>query len=66
VPIPTGIHEIKFDGYRTILVVDAGYARAFTRNRFDWSDSYAPIVVAAERLRCRSASYMCLVSGDAA
>jgi len=44
-------HEIKHDGYRTILVIDAGQARAFTRNRFDWTDSYGPIVAAAEKLR---------------
>jgi bifunctional non-homologous end joining protein LigD len=34
------IHEIKFDGYRTMLVIDGGEARAFTRNRFDWSHYY--------------------------
>jgi ATP-dependent DNA ligase len=36
------IHEIKHDGYLTILLVDGGKAQAFTRNRFDWSDSYGP------------------------
>jgi bifunctional non-homologous end joining protein LigD len=49
------IHEIKFDGYRTVLVVKDGEARAFTRNRLDWSDRYQPIVEAAGKLRCRSA-----------
>ena len=49
------IHEIKFDGYRTVLVVENGKARAFTRNRLDWSDYYAPVVEAASKLRCRSA-----------
>ena len=49
------IHEIKFDGYRTLLVIEDGAARAFTRNRFDWSDLYRPIVEAACKLRCRSA-----------
>jgi ATP-dependent DNA ligase len=34
------IHEIKFDGYRTALVVEDGAAQAFTRNRLDWSDYY--------------------------
>jgi ATP-dependent DNA ligase len=48
------IHEIKFDGYRTVLVVDAGTAPAFTRNRLDWSDQYAPIVEVAGKLRCQS------------
>jgi len=41
------IHEIKFDGYRTVLVIEDGTARAFTRDRLDWSDRYRPIVEAA-------------------
>ena len=49
------IHEIKFDGYRTLLVVGGGQARAFTRNGYDWSDSYQPIVDEAAKLRCQSA-----------
>jgi len=49
------LHEIKHDGYRTILVVDHGMARAFTRNRNDWTDRYPGIIAAAEKLRCRSA-----------
>jgi bifunctional non-homologous end joining protein LigD len=49
------IHEIKFDGYRTMLAVERGEARAFTRNGHDWTDSYAPIVAEAAKLRCQSA-----------
>ncbi len=49
------LHEIKYDGYRTQLVIDAGRVRAFTRNGYDWSDRYLPIVDAARSLRCRSA-----------
>ena len=33
---PTGdgwIHEIKYDGYRTLIVIDRGQVRAFTRKR---------------------------------
>jgi DNA ligase D-like protein (predicted ligase) len=48
-------HEIKHDGYRTLLVVDRGAVRAYTRNRNDWTDRYRPIVAAAAGLRCRSA-----------
>ena len=33
------IHEIKYDGYRTQLVIEGGRARAFTRRGFDWSAS---------------------------
>jgi ATP-dependent DNA ligase len=46
------IHEIKFDGYRTVLLVEYGEARAFTHNRLDWSDRCRPIVEAAGKLRC--------------
>lgn len=49
------LHEIKYDGYRTELVIDAGGVRAFTRNGFDWTAKYAPVVTAAGKLRCRSA-----------
>ena len=30
------IHEIKYDGYRTLIVIDRGQARALTRNGNDW------------------------------
>jgi DNA ligase D-like protein (predicted ligase) len=49
------IHEIKYDGYRTLLMVSDGRAQAFTRNRNDWTDRYPAIVSAAEQLHCRSA-----------
>jgi bifunctional non-homologous end joining protein LigD len=49
------MHEVKHDGYRTLLVIDRGKARAYTRNGFDWSDRYPRIIVAAEKLRCRAA-----------
>jgi bifunctional non-homologous end joining protein LigD len=55
---PKGAHwirEIKFDRYRTMLVIDDGEARAFSRNRLDWSNRHRPIVEAAGRVRCRSA-----------
>jgi bifunctional non-homologous end joining protein LigD len=38
---PTGdgwIHEIKHDGYRTMLVLAGRDRKAFTRNGFDWSN----------------------------
>src|SRR3954451_6393543 len=35
------IHEIKHDGFRTILAID-GKARAFIRNGYDWTARYAP------------------------
>ena len=38
------LHEIKYDGYRTELLIERGQARAFTRRGFDWTDKYGPIV----------------------
>jgi DNA ligase D-like protein (predicted ligase) len=49
------IHEVKHDGYRTILIVEGRKARTFTRNGFDWSDRYPGITKAAAKLDSRSA-----------
>jgi DNA ligase D-like protein (predicted ligase) len=49
------IHEVKHDGYRTLLVVERGQARAYTRKGFDWSQSYPGIIRAAASLNCRDA-----------
>jgi bifunctional non-homologous end joining protein LigD len=35
------IHEVKHDGYRTLLIAERRKARAFTRNGFDWTDRYS-------------------------
>ena len=31
------IHEVKHDGYRTLLIIERRKARAYTRNGFDWT-----------------------------
>jgi len=49
------IHEVKHDGYRTLLVVERRKGRAYTRNGFDWTDRYPGIRKAAAKLDCRSA-----------
>ena len=49
------LHEIKYDGYRTQLVLDDAGVRAFTRRGFDWSDRYPGLLAAAGELRCSSA-----------
>ena len=49
------IHEVKHDGFRTILVIERGTVRAFTRNGHDWTDRYPGIVARAKGLPCRSA-----------
>jgi bifunctional non-homologous end joining protein LigD len=55
---PTGegwIHEIKYDGYRTLIVIDRGHVRAFTRNGNDWSRAYGRVVEACGKLACKAA-----------
>ncbi|TIN83073.1 RNA ligase family protein [Mesorhizobium sp.] len=49
------IHEIKYDGYRTQVIIDWDGARAYTKTGVDWTSRYWPIVAAAERLGARSA-----------
>src|SRR5262249_39479908 len=49
------IHEVKHDGYRTLLIIERRKARAYTRNGFDWSSIYLDIINAAAKLVCRSA-----------
>ncbi|TIS70490.1 MAG: DNA ligase [Mesorhizobium sp.] len=48
------LHEIKYDGYRTQVILDWAGARAFSRNGHDWSKRYWPIVNAAEQLPAES------------
>ncbi|MER8944487.1 hypothetical protein NKH81_26155 [Mesorhizobium sp. M0959] len=47
---PGWFHDIKYDGYRTQLIIQRGKVQAFTRNGFDWTDRYSPIVRAAAEL----------------
>ena len=49
------IHEVKHDGYRTLLIIERRKAHAYTRNGFDWTDRYSGIAKAAAKLDCRSA-----------
>lgn len=51
------IHEIKYDGYRTQLIIQEGRVQAFTRNGYDWTDRYVPIVRAAGTLKVRRANH---------
>ncbi|MER9002265.1 MULTISPECIES: RNA ligase family protein [unclassified Mesorhizobium] len=48
------VHEVKFDGYRTQLIVDQGGVRLFSKNGHDWTAKYWPIALAVE-LPCRAA-----------
>ncbi|RUW63816.1 DNA ligase D [Mesorhizobium sp. M7A.F.Ca.US.008.03.1.1] len=49
------IHEIKYDGYRTELIIERSKARAFTRRGYDWSHRYRRIVQAAAGLPVKTA-----------
>jgi DNA ligase D-like protein (predicted ligase) len=55
---PTGegwIHEIKHDGYRTLIVIDGGQVRAFTKNGTVWTAAYRRVVDACSKLACKAA-----------
>jgi len=62
--VPTGnrwLHEMKYDGYRTLLAIGGGEARAYTRSGLDWSDRFAGLIEDAVRLPVGSA----LIDGEA-
>jgi bifunctional non-homologous end joining protein LigD len=51
--VPVGddwIHEIKYDGYRMMLVRDLDRVRLISRGRHDWADRFPLIVSAALKL----------------
>jgi bifunctional non-homologous end joining protein LigD len=50
------IHEIKYDGYRTLVFVEDGKpARLITRNGHDWTHRYGRLGKAFEKLPCKTA-----------
>jgi bifunctional non-homologous end joining protein LigD len=49
------LHEIKFDGYRTMVHLADGAARLITRSGLDWTKRYGDLGSAFARLRCREA-----------
>ena len=62
--VPTGsrwLHEMKYDGYRLLVAVGGGSARAYMRSGLDWSDKFAGVVEAAAGLAVGSA----LLDGEA-
>jgi DNA ligase D-like protein (predicted ligase) len=54
------IHEIKHDGFRTLIRIHGADIRAFSRGGHDWSEKYPSVIVACRRLQCRSA----LIDGE--
>jgi bifunctional non-homologous end joining protein LigD len=62
--VPPGdrwLHELKYDGYRTLLSVGGGEGRAYTRSGLDWSDRFAGLIEAAIGLPADSV----LIDGEA-
>ena len=62
--VPAGagwIHEMKYDGYRTMVSVGGDDGRAYTRSGLDWTEKFAGIVADAAALGARSA----LIDGEA-
>jgi len=62
--VPAGdrwLHEMKYDGYRTLIAVGGGEARAYTRSGLDWSDRFQSILTEVAKLKVRSA----LIDGEA-
>jgi bifunctional non-homologous end joining protein LigD len=54
------IHEIKHDGFRTLLRFDRRQAQAFSRGGHDLTDKYSRVIEACRKLRYRSA----LIDGE--
>ena len=48
------VHEIKFDGYRLLAVIDRGSVRLFTRAGNDWTDRFPPLATALAKLKVKS------------
>ncbi|MBD3849110.1 DNA ligase D [Bosea sp. SSUT16] len=62
--VPAGdrwIHEMKYDGYRALVAVGGGEARAYTRSGLDWSGRFPSILSDARKLKVHSA----LIDGEA-
>lgn len=47
-------HEVKFDGYRTQIIKDAGGIRFYTKNGFDWTAKYRPLADEAKAIDAES------------
>ncbi|MER9211634.1 ATP-dependent DNA ligase [Mesorhizobium sp. M0663] len=48
-------HEVKFDGYRSQIIIDAGRARIFTRRGLDWTPKYRDLAAAAKEMDVQNA-----------
>jgi bifunctional non-homologous end joining protein LigD len=53
------LHEIKFDGYRLMVIVEDGRVRLFTRSGLDWTHRFPGIANGFETLPASSAIVDC-------
>jgi bifunctional non-homologous end joining protein LigD len=56
--VPAGeqwLHELKFDGYRLLCVIQKGSARLITRRGKDWTQRFPSVAKAAEELPVKNA-----------
>ena len=61
--VPSGerwLHELKYDGYRTLIAISDGQGRAYSRSGLDWSDRFANLISDAVTLNVQSA----LIDGE--
>jgi ATP-dependent DNA ligase len=49
------IHEVKFDGYRSQMIIDDAGVRIFTRRGVDWTAKYRDLAKAAGELKLETA-----------
>ena len=50
-------HEVKFDGYRSQMIIDDGGVRIFTRRRLDWTSKYRDLAKAGRDLGVRERNH---------
>ncbi len=56
--MPSGanwVHEVKFDGYRTVALIENGQARLLTRTGLDWTPKFQAIADELAKLPVKSA-----------
>lgn len=51
----TWLHEIKFDGYRTLVEIDDAETRMITRSGLDWTKRYSALAGSFSALPCKQA-----------
>ncbi|MEM8802986.1 MAG: DNA ligase D [Pseudomonadota bacterium] len=56
------VHEIKFDGYRTIIRKDGDAVKFLTRQGLDWTERYHALIPHVQALDCQTA----LIDGEVA